>query len=1059
MGNELVIPTLPYINLKTTIGVFPFLIDTGANVNLISVQLAHAYGRTKPYDSNVSLIGTANGSFNANTVIDINFFHPKINHSAQFLLHDFHKFFKGIIGTGILKALNARIDFSTNALHLVKGNEFLNVPLLQYSPMKIAAQPTNNHAQQTAPQLTHAEHEFRTSHLSADEQNQLLGVLRQHEKAFHVPDSKLTCSTVVECAINTVDDIPIHQKVYPYPAAYAAEVNKQIEKLLQDGIIRPSRSAWTSPVWIVPKKSDASGEKKFRMVVDYRKLNEKTISDRYPMPEIGYVIDQLKGQKYFTTLDLASGFHQIKMKESDIEKTAFSINNGKYEFTRMPFGLKNAPAIFQRAIDDVLRQYIGKICYVYIDDVIIFGKTLDEALRNLGTILKALNDANLKIQLDKSEFLHQEIEFLGYVITSDGIKPNVKKIAAIEKYPEPTTIKELRSFLGMMGYYRRFVKDFAKIAKPLTNLLRGEGCHSNKKVKFDENQKRCFMRMKSLLSSSDILIYPDYSKPFTLTTDASDFAIGAVLSQGEVGNDKPIHFASRTLTKTEEKYSVPEKEMLAIFWALQTFRNYLYGTRFKILTDHQPLTFSLSARNTNAKLKRWKAYLEEHDYTIEYKPGKSNVVADALSRVVCSMTGTQHSADDSGHFYIISTESPINVFRHQVILKQGPDRVTVERPFQHFTRVNVFINEINEDSLLQVLKNHFDLSKTNGLLTTEQIMGQVQEVYKKHFGHQKVLKIRFTQFQVQDIEEEDEQWNIIRDEHNRAHRGAEENKLQLLRKYYFPKLAQKTKDFVTNCKICHESKYDRNPIKFPIQKTPIPRAPFEIAHIDIMFLENQHFLTYIDKFSKFAQIKFVESRASIDIAPAVKEILLRYRTPQVLVMDGEKSFMTGELSNFYNTHNISTYITATGRSEMNGQIERFHSTLLELYRITKLENPDKPLNELVNLALHKYNSSIHSATKFTPYEIILPSPRTPTITERVFANLKTKQRNDLKYHNKNKKHTNISENDMTYEKTRQRLKHKPRYKEIKIDKVNDSTITTQDGRRVHKNDIKIRHLT
>ncbi|XP_058448226.1 uncharacterized protein LOC131428341 [Malaya genurostris] len=191
----------------------------------------------------------------------------------------------------------------------------------------------------------------------------------------------------------------IHQKVYPYPAAYADEVKKQINKLLEDGIVRPSRSAWTAPVWVVPKKPDASGEKKFRMVIDYRKVNEKTIPDKYPMPEIGYVLDQLKGQKYFTTLDLASGFHQIKMKEKDIEKTAFAINNGKYEFTRMPFGLKNAPAIFQRAIDDVLRDHIGKICYVYIDDVVVFGKTLDEHLENLKIVLETLRKYKTRLLL------------------------------------------------------------------------------------------------------------------------------------------------------------------------------------------------------------------------------------------------------------------------------------------------------------------------------------------------------------------------------------------------------------------------------------------------------------------------------------------------------------------------------------------------------------------------------------------------------------------------------------------------------------------------------------
>lgn len=1042
METELVIPTLPYINLKTNIGEFPFLIDTGANINIIEPKLAYQYKISKPYNFKADNISSANGNFKATSAIDIIFFYPKINHRAQFLLHKFHPFFKGIIGTGLLKSLNAKIDLQNSTLYLKKGSETLEAPLLQYSSIRASSN-----------------HLFRTTHLTVDERERLENVLDAHKDVFHQPNTKLTCGTTVECSINTTDNIPVHQKVYPYPAAYAEEVRKQVDKLLADGIIRPSRSAWTSPVWIVPKKADASGEKKFRMVIDYRKLNEKTISDRYPMPEIHYVIDQLKGQKYFSTLDLASGFHQIKMKACDIEKTAFSINNGKYEFTRMPFGLKNAPATFQRAIDDVLRNYIGKICYVYIDDVIVFGKDLEEHLRNLNIICKTLKDAGLKIQLDKSEFLHQEVEFLGYIINSEGIKPNQKKIETINLYPEPKNLKELRGFLGMMGYYRRFVKDFAKIAKPLTNILRGEkNPSSNKKISLNDSERQCFQKMKSLLSSSDILIYPDYNRPFILTTDASDFAIGAVLSQGEIGKDKPIHFASRTLTATEEKYSAPEKEMLAIFWALQTFRNYLYGAKFKILTDHQPLTFALSHKNTNAKLKRWKSYLEEHDYEIAYKPGKTNVVADALSRIVCSMTGTQHSAEDSDDLFIKSTESPLNVFRHQVIIKQGPEEVVTENPFPGYTRTTISINDINNHSLLQVLKTYFNCSKVNGLLTDEKTMGMIQEVYKENFGQQKLLTIRFTQNMLEDVREEDEQWNIIRIEHNRAHRGAQENKSQIFRKYFFPKLAQKIGDFIKNCQICHECKYDRNPIKFPIQETPIPKAPFEIAHIDIMFLENLHFLTYIDKFSKFAQITKIESRAAIDLTPAIKDILLKYKPPDILVMDGEKSFMTGELVNFYNTHKITTYVTATGRSEMNGTVERFHSTLLEIYRITKTEHSNLSVSDSIQLSLQKYNSSIHSSTKFTPLEIILPSSKTPEIVEKVYRNLQIAQENALRYHNKNKKHTPIEENIDAYETTRQRLKHKKRYKKVKISKVNKSTITTNDGRRVHKDDIKIRKI-
>lgn len=503
----------------------------------------------------------------------------------------------------------------------------------------------------------------------------------------------------------------------------------------------------------------------------------------------------------------------------------------------------------------------------------------------------------------------------------------------------------------MVGYYRRFVPDFAKIAKPLTNLLRGErDPKSNRQITLSDTEKQCFVKMKSILSSSDILIYPDYNQPFILTTDASNYAIGAVLSQGELGRDKPIHFASRTLSETEERYSVPEKEMLAIYWSLQIFRNYLYGTKVKILTDHQPLTFTLSQKNTNAKLKRWKAYLEEHDHEILYKPGKTNVVADALSRIVCSITSTQHSAQTCDDFYIISTEAPINVFHHQVIIKIGTDNKVTESPFPGITRITITMNSFNENSILQVLKDNFLLDKINGLMTEESIMGKIQEVYKTHFRRLKTLKIRFCQMLLEDIQDDAKQWDIIRDVHHRAHRGSQENWNQIIRSYYFPKLRQKIKEFVDKCKVCLENKYERVPIKYPLQPTPIPKNPFEIVHIDILFLEKYHFLTYIDKFSKFSQVIPIASRAALDVVPAIKDLLLRYKTPITLVMDGEKSFMTGEMVMFYNTHNIVPYITATGRSEMNGTVERFHSTLLELYRIVKVECPLLSLNELVQIA-------------------------------------------------------------------------------------------------------------
>lgn len=245
--------------------------------------------------------------------------------------------------------------------------------------------------------------------MSTEQKEKMKKILNKHSNLFCEPDEKLTFTTKVVGEIRTTTDSPVYTKFYPYPVSLKAEVESQVKKFLNDGIIRPSRS----PVWIVPKKADSAGNKQYRMVIDYRKLNSITIADRYPIPEITEVISQVGACNFFSVLDLKSGFHQIPLKKSDMEKTAFSINNGKYEFTRLPFGLKNAPSIFQRALDDILRQYIGKCCYVYIDDIIIFSKTEDEHFEHIKNIFRALEESNMKVQLDKCNFFKKEVKFLG----------------------------------------------------------------------------------------------------------------------------------------------------------------------------------------------------------------------------------------------------------------------------------------------------------------------------------------------------------------------------------------------------------------------------------------------------------------------------------------------------------------------------------------------------------------------------------------------------------------------------------------------------------------------
>ncbi|CAK1590854.1 unnamed protein product [Parnassius mnemosyne] len=233
--------------------------------------------------------------------------------------------------------------------------------------------------------------------------------------------------------------------------------------MLEQGIIRPSESAWSSPIWIVPKKVDASGKTKWRLVVDFRKLNEKTISDKYPIPNISDVLDKLGNCQYFTTLDLASGFYQVEMNPSDIPKTAFNVKHGNFEFLRMPMGLKNSPSTFQRVMDNVLRDLQNTVCLVYLDDIIVYSTSLQEHMVNLEKVFQKLRESNFKIQMDKSEFLKLETAYLGHIISKDGIKPNPNKISAIEKYPLPKTAKEIKQFLGLIGYYRKFIPDFARI--------------------------------------------------------------------------------------------------------------------------------------------------------------------------------------------------------------------------------------------------------------------------------------------------------------------------------------------------------------------------------------------------------------------------------------------------------------------------------------------------------------------------------------------------------------------------------------------------------------------
>lgn len=477
---------------------------------------------------------------------------------------------------------------------------------------------------------------IRTDHLNTEERESVLRICHNFNQIFHLEGDSLSFTKSITHEIPTTNQTPISAKTYRYPEIHKKEVDKQISKMLNDGIIKPSVSPWSAPLWVVPKKRDASGETKWRVVIDYRKLNSVTVGDAFPLPNITDILDQLGSSKYFTILDLSSGFHQIKVQPEDSTKTAFSTPTGHYEFTRMPFGLKNAPATFQRLMNNVLSGLQGLKCFVYLDDIVIYADSLQTHERKLQEIFSRLNMHHLKLQPDKCEFMRREVAYLGHIITNEGVKPNPERVEAIVNYPVPTNVKELKSFLGLIGYYRRFIENFSKITRCLTNLLK-----KNVTFNWTSTQQEAFQTLKNHLMSEKILQYPDFSKPFNLTTDASGYAIGAVLSQGTISKDLPIAFASRTLNHAESNYSTTERELLAIVWAVKHFRPYLYGRKFLIITDHRPLTWLFNVKDPGSRLTRWRLILEEYDYEIIYKEGKANSNADSLSRIRLSTLKTK----------------------------------------------------------------------------------------------------------------------------------------------------------------------------------------------------------------------------------------------------------------------------------------------------------------------------------------------------------------------------------------------------------------------------------
>jgi len=402
----------------------------------------------------------------------------------------------------------------------------------------------------------------------------------------------------------------------------------ELNKLLDSGVIRSSDSPWSSPVHLV-KKKDGS----IRFCIDYKKLNTVTRKNAYPLPRIDESLESLGGNEWFCTLDLQSGYHQVAMNPNDIAKTAFSTHLGLFEWNVMPFGLCNAPATFEKMMSDMLAGLQWKICLVYLDDVIVFGRTLKESQERLQQVFDRLRSYGLRLKASKCRVFRRETQYLGRVVSAGGIKADPEKLSAIASWPRPEDMKEVRSFLGFVSYYRDFIADFARLAVPLQNLV-----VTSKKIKFvwGDAQEDAFLGLKRAFTQTPVLRYPRAKGKFILDTDASGFAISGVLSQVQDGVEVPLSFASNKLNKAQRNYCTTKRELMAIVVYSRKWKHFLIGSDFMIRTDHHSLRWLLNFKDAEGMMGRWLATLSEYGVTNEhivYRKGVDHINANSLSRI------------------------------------------------------------------------------------------------------------------------------------------------------------------------------------------------------------------------------------------------------------------------------------------------------------------------------------------------------------------------------------------------------------------------------------------
>ncbi|KAJ1701330.1 hypothetical protein LUZ63_001109 [Rhynchospora breviuscula] len=711
------------------------------------------------------------------------------------------------------------------------------------------------------------------------------------------------------------DSKPVTVRPYRYSHFQRMEIEKIVEDLLTSSFIRPSTSPYSSPVLLVKKKDNT-----WRLCIDYRQLNDSTIKNKYPIPIIDDLLDNLKGAAYFSKIDLRSGYHQIKMNESDIFKTAFRTHNGHYEFVVMPFGLTNAPATFQTLMNTLFKPFLGKYVLVFFDDILIYSKTLEDHVHHVHTVLQVLLSNQLKAKFSKCEFGSNSIEYLGHIINSQGVATDPRKVDAMINWPQPKSVKELRGFLGLTGYYRKFVKNYGLISKPLTDLTKKNA------FAWSPQAQVAFDTLKQAMTTTPVLTLPDYSKQFVIETDASALGMGAVLMQG----NKPIAYLSKSLGIRNQGLSTYEKELLALITAVKKWKHYLLGQTFIIRTDQISLKHLLEQKVTNALQHRSLCILLGLDYKIEYKKGKENKVADALSRV------------QGQNWQII--EQTAEVIAVSEILPQWTQEL-----IQSYEG-DAWAEEIKNKAVSQAGESDPTYSIKNGILR-----------YKGRLcvGNAGDWRNKIMQ--------------CLHDSSIGGHSGINVTYHKLKRYFYWPHLKQYVHDYMTSCHTCQIHKGEH--ISYPglLQPLPIPNEAWQSLGLDFITglpksKGKDVILVVIDRFTKYGHFMALSHPfTASDVAQAFMDNIYKlHGLPHNLISDRDPVFTSNFWRELMDKIGVQLNLSTAYHPQSDGQTERLNQCLEQYLRCMVFE-PQKKWCKWLPLAEYWYNTCYQQSLNTSPF--------------------------------------------------------------------------------------------